>query len=151
MGMTTAGQIVKGSIVGNDLSLQADVPCETMRHAYVCGTNFGKGFNETPVTKTEIVRVATGAGVIQGFHAMAYESGSSASVTFDLKKNGTSVLSGAITVNDATGDRTTVDGTVTSPNVVKDDVLTIVQTVSTSTGMQGTYAWLTMQETAAPV
>lgn len=151
MGMTTAGQIVKWSIVGTDISPQADIACESMRHAYVCGTNFGKGYNETPVSKSEIVRVATGVGVIEGFHAMAYDSGSSASVHVDLQKNGVSVLSAPITVTDATGDRTKVSGVVTTAAVTTDDVLTIHQTVSSSTGMQGTYAWLTLQETSAPV
>jgi hypothetical protein len=73
-------------------------------------------------------------------------SGTAASVTFDLKKNGTTILSSVVTITNATGDRVVVDGTLASTALAAGDVLSIALTVSTSTGMQGPFAWVTVKE-----
>jgi len=43
-----------------------------------------------------------------------------------------------------------VDGTLSSTTVAVGDVLSIALAVSTSTGMQGPFAWLTVEENGAP-
>lgn len=146
------GRIKPGSIIGTDLSVQADVPAEAMRHCFKVGTNFGTAIGGTPVAREELVYVASGPGVVKGFHALCLDTGSSASVTFDLKKNGTTVLSGVITITNATTDAQVQDATLSGiPALVANDRLTMALAVSSSTGMVGPYAFVTIQETSAPV
>lgn len=75
-----------------------------------------------------------------------------ASITVDLQKNGSSILSAPITITNATGDGVVVDGTLSGVTTcVAGDKLTAVVVVSSSTGMQGLWAWATVQETSSPV
>ena len=146
------GRIKSGTIVGPDIATTADILCESMRHAFKAGTNLGFAIGATPTTREELVYVASGAGVVKGFHALCLDTGTSSSVTFDLKKNGTTVLSSVITITHATTDAQTQDGTLSGiPTLVAGDRLTIAMTVSSSTGMVGPYAFVTVQETSSPV
>jgi hypothetical protein len=67
-----------------------------------------------------------------------------------LKKNGTTVLSSVVTITNATADRAVVDGTISNTTVAVGDVLSIAFAVSSSTGMQGPFAWCTIEENGAP-
>jgi len=71
-------------------------------------------------------------------------------VTFDLKKNGSSVLSSVVTVTNATSDRAVVAGTITTSTIAIGDVISIELAVSSSTGMQGPFAWAVIEENGAP-
>ena len=152
MGDILGGRIKPGSVIGTDMSLQADIPAETMRHSFKTGTNFGLAVGATPVAREELVYVASGAGVVKGFHALCIDTGSSASVTFDLKKNGTTVLSSVITITNATTDAQVQDATLSGiPTLAAGDRLTMALAVGSSTGMVGPYAFVTVQETSSPV
>lgn len=151
MGTTTAGRIQPYSIIGTDISGTADIAAEAMRHSFVAGTNFATAIGGTPATREEIVYTASGAGVIKGVHALLNDTGTSTSVTVDAKKNGTTVLSSVITITDSDADRETVDGVLSVTSFVAGDVLSLALTVTTSTGAQGPFAFITLQETASPV
>ena len=113
-------------------------------------TNFNLAIGATPVAREEIRYLCRGDGDIRGFHALLNETGSSTSVSFDLKKNGVSVLSSVVTITHADADRSRHDGTLSSTTFVADDVLSISMAVSSSTGAQGPYACVILSEDVAP-
>lgn len=139
-----------GSIVDSHVATNAAFDADKMQHVYSAGTSFGFAIGGTPTTREEIVYVAKQTGTIRGFHALLNVDGSSTSITFDLKKNGSSILSSVITVTSSTGDRVVSDGTLSSTTLAADDVLSISMTVSSSTGAQGPYAWVDVEENSAP-
>ncbi|NBW11006.1 MAG: hypothetical protein EBR82_23545 [Caulobacteraceae bacterium] len=141
-------QVDAGAIGNQEISSSAAIDTSKMQHLYRRATGFGLAIGATPTTREEVVFVAETAGSVQQFAAMCNDSGTSASVTFDLKKNGVSILSSVVTITHSTGDRVVVDGTLASTALAAGDVLSIALTVSSSTGMQGPFAWVTVKETA---
>jgi hypothetical protein len=87
---------------------------------------------------------------VRAFNALLNVDGSSTSITFDLKKNGTAMLSSVITITNTTGDRVVTAGTLSVTTFAADDVLSISMTVSSSTGAQGPFAWIELEENTAP-
>lgn len=143
---TVTGRVGAYSITSQDVSPSADLPSACMRHIFKPSTDFGLKIGDTPVAAEKIVYVATGVCTVKGFHGLVNAAGSAASITMDLKKNGSSILSSAITITNSTGSRVTVDGTLTSVTLAAGDVLSVPLTVSSSTGMQGPFAWVVVEE-----
>jgi len=139
-----------GQITDQHIATSAAIDADKMQHTYSKGTNFGFVIGGTPTTREEIIDTARATGTIRGFHALLNVDGSSTSITFDLKKNGVSILTAVITITDSTGNRAVQDGTLSSTTLAADDVLSIAMTVSSSTGAQGPYAWVDIEENAAP-
>ena len=148
MGVSTSQQlanpIVTYPVLGSDVSASANIPYTALQRTQVLEEKFGQPIGGTPTTVENIVHVANGAETVIGFHVACYNTGSAASVTVDLKKNGTSILSGVVTVTNATPSRTKQNATIASPSLVDGDVLSMALTVSSSTGMQGPYAQLVL-------
>jgi hypothetical protein len=113
-------------------------------------TDFGIDAASTPTTKTKVVYVAYGAATVRGFHATLNDTGTTTAVSFDLKKNGTTILSETADIAHTDADRTVVNGTLSSTALVAGDVLTMVMTVSSSTGAQGPFAWVNIEEATTP-
>ncbi len=126
-----------------------EIDADKLQHVYQAGTNFGIAIGSAPSAKHEIVHVASYAGTIRGFHAVLNDTGSSTSVTFDLKKNGTTVLSSPITITHSIADKAVQDGTLSSTTFAADDIISIDLAVSSSTGAQGPYAFAVLEETRA--
>lgn len=143
-------QLAAGQVEDQHVSTSTKIDSDKLQHCYRAGTNFNTAIGGTPVTREEIVFVCEVAGTIRGFSALCNDTGTAASVTFDLKKNGTTILSSVITITNATADRAVIDGTLSATSVAVGDVLSIALTVSTSTGMQGPYAYVTIEENGAP-
>ena len=141
-----SGNIAAYSITKQHVSPSADLPSSSMRHIFKPSTDFGLAIGATPTAAEKIIYVASGTATILGFHGLVNADGSSASITMDLKKNGVSILSAPITITNSTGDRVPVDGVLTSTTLTSDDVLTVVLAVSSSTGMQGPFAWVVIEE-----
>lgn len=141
-----------GSVTNEMVSstLANAIDADKLQHVYRAWTNFDLASTATPVARVEIVHVAGYAGTIRGFHAMCIDTGTSASVTFDLKKNGTTVLSSVITITNATTDAQVQDGTLSVTTFNADDYFTIHLAVSSSTGMTGAFAWADFEENTAP-
>lgn len=138
-------------IVGNDaIAANAAIDADKMQHVYKPGTAFGFAIGGTPTTREEIVFIASQAGTIRGFHALLNESGTSTDIDFDLKKNGVSILTAVLTIVHGDGDGTVMDGTLSSTSLAADDILSISMTVTSSTGAQGPFAWITLEENTAP-
>lgn len=99
--------------------------------------------NTTATTETRVIHVARAAGTIEGFRAGSIAACSgAATITFDLKKNGTTVLSSVITLDNANTARVIEAGTLSgSPTVAAGDVLEVVITATASGGTLGTGAF----------
>jgi hypothetical protein len=137
--------------IPNDaISASTLIDNDKLQHLYKAGTNFDLAIGATPVARHEIVYVADKAGTIRNFNCLCNDTGTAASVTFDLKKNGSSVLSSVVTVTNATSDRAVVAGTITTSTIAIGDVISIELAVSSSTGMQGPFAWAVIEENGAP-
>lgn len=113
-------------------------------------TDFGFVIGGTPTTKEILRYVASGDGDIRGFHALLNDTGTTTGITFDLKKNGTTVLSSPISITHADADKLVKDGTLSVTTFTADDVISILMTVTTSTGAQGPFAWAVITEDSAP-
>jgi hypothetical protein len=139
-----------GSITDQFIATSAAIDADKMQHCYKPGTAFGFVIGGTPTTREELVFIASSAGTIRGFHCLLAIDGSSTSITFDLKKNGSSILTAVVTVTDSTGNGVVSDGTLSSSTIAADDRLSISMTVSSSTGAQGPFAWIDIEENSAP-
>lgn len=92
--------------------------------------------NTTATTETRAIHYTVGAtGVLQTFQAgsIAVAVGA-ATVTIDLKKNGTSVLTAVITLNSSSTARAAASATFSSTAIVAGDELEIVITATASGG-----------------
>lgn len=126
-----------------------EVRLTALRHLHIKGTNFGSVVGGTPATAEVTIHRAATSGTIRNFRVYLTADGSSTSIAYDLKKNGTTVLSGAVTLTHSTGDGVAVAGTISSATYSAGDRFTISQTVSSSTGAQGPWAEAEFDETAA--
>jgi hypothetical protein len=143
-------QLDAGSVEDQHISSGTRIDADKQQHLYRASTNFDLAIGATPVAREEIVFVCEVAGTIRQFAALCNDTGTAASVTFDLKKNGTTVLSSVVTITNATGDKAVIDGTLSATTLAVGDVLSIALAVSSSTGMQGPFAYCTIEESGAP-
>ena len=111
-------------------------------------TNFGLKIGDTPATAEYVVYTAEGNETVLGFH-IQMTSGASTNITFDLKKNGSSILSAVVSYTTA-GTRTKSDGTLSSTSLVAGDQLSIAMTVTAATGASGPRAWANILKASLP-
>jgi hypothetical protein len=140
----------KGVVTNDSIADSAAVDADKMQHCYKPGTGFGFVIGGTPTTREEIVFVASQAGTVRGFGCLLNDTGTSTSITFDLKKNGVSMLSAVVTITNATADRAVQAGAISTTTFAADDVLSIAMAVSSSTGAQGPFAFIELEENQAP-
>ena len=138
-----------GEVVDGSISSSTKIDADKLQHIFRHGTNFDLAIGGTPATLEEIVWVATTAGTIRGVHALLNDTGTTTDIDFECKKNGTTVLSAAINFTHADGDKAVKDGTVSVTTFVADDIISLGMTVTTSTGAQGPYAWIDVEENAS--
>lgn len=138
----------KGSIRSEHLDMNNPIDADYLQHIYKPGTNFDLAIGGTPVAREEIVFVASTAGVIRAFHCLLNDTGTSTDVDFDLKVNGTTALSGVVNITNADSDGLVKDGTISSAVLAADDIVSIELAVTSSTGAQGPFAWVEIEETA---
>jgi hypothetical protein len=144
--------ITPGTITTRDVTTtQADILTrDQVRHLHAKDTGFNFVVGDTPTTKEVLIHKARAAGFVRTFYGLLNVDGSSTSVTYDLKKNGSSVLTGVVTVTSSTGDRTSVAGTISGTGAYSaGDVFTIALAVSSSTGASGPLAGADFDEYAA--
>lgn len=152
-----AGQIIgftgfqpPSGTVGDD-ALNANSPAGVTktRHLHSKGTEFGLAVGGTPVASHRMIYTARAAGTVRNFAALCWDTGTSASVTLDLKKNNSSILSAPVTITNATTDKVPQVGTISIAPYVAGDIFTVDLAVSSSTGMTGPFAWAEFDEIAA--
>lgn len=141
--------IDNGVISDAHVATSAAIDSDKLQHLHKKGTNFALAIGGTPAAREEIVYVCEApTAVVRGFHALLNDTGTSTSVTFDLKKNGTTMLSSVITITHSASDRAVSDGTLASTSLVAGDVLSIALAQTATTGAQGPYAWVEVDEAA---
>lgn len=151
MGMSNAFQttpIVTAPIFDADIGANAGIQSSKMQHAHLKDTNLNFAIGATPTSVEYIEHIANGVETVLGFHAGCNATGSAASVTFDLLKNGVSILSAPITVANTDPSKVKKNATIASPTLADGDVLSIKLIVTTSTGMQGPYAQIALNTAA---
>lgn len=139
-----------GSIYDRHISSSAAIGADKQKHAYEPTTNFGLESSATPAAKTFVLRQCQGAGTLRAFYAGLVAGGSSTSITFDLKKNGTTVLSSVVTVANTDGNYSRVAGTISTASYSAGDVFTVVLATSSTTGATGPYATAVFEENTTP-
>lgn len=139
-----------GTVVDESIASSAAIDADKMQHVYKPGTNFGFTTTGTPTSRHELVYVASQAGTFRGFGALLLNTGSSTSITFDVKKNGTTVLSSVVTITNADGSGTVKAGTFSVTAFAADDRISIDMAVTSSTGAQGPFAFVELEENSAP-
>ena len=139
-----------GVVTNESVASNAAIDADKMQHCYKPGTNFGFTTTGTPTSRHEIVFVASQAGTVRGFGCLLLDTGSSTSITFDLLKNGTTMLSSVFTITNATA-YGQVQGVVPSvTSFAADDRISINMAVSSSTGAQWPFAFVEIEENQAP-
>lgn len=137
-----------GTVVNAGVSASAAIATTKVRHRYLASWQ-QPNTNATAETRTiHVVRLpGTITEVVAG--SIVAATGDS-TVTVDVKKNGTSVLSSAIVLNSSNTARVVEDGTVDSAqdDVVADDWIEVVVTVSAGTGTlpTGLFVQVTVEE-----
>lgn len=147
---TTKINLDPGEVLNEHVSESTFIDADKMQHCYKAGTGFGFVIGGTPTTREELVFIATKAGTIRAFHGTFNDTGTSMGITYDLKKNGTTMLSSVISFTHADADKVVKDGTLSVTTFVADDHISIAMTVTTSTGCTGPYAWADIEENDAP-
>lgn len=140
---------VRGQLFADSMSLPANsvgdlevnpsspITADKLEHQYLPGWAQP---NTTATAETRAIHVARGPGTIEGFRAgsIAKNVGDS-TVTVDLRKNGTTVLSAVITLDSGNTNRVVEAGALSgSPTVVAGDVLEVVIAISAGTGTLAT-------------
>lgn len=138
-----------GSVLNEMISDATEIDADKLEHIHVMGTNFDLAIGSTPAAREEIVFVASGAGTIRQFSCLLNDTGTSTDVTFDLKVNGTTVLSAGVQITHSDADGTVKTGTISSPTLAADDIVSISLAVTSSTGAQGPFAQVHIDESAA--
>lgn len=109
--------------------------------------------NTTATSETrviQVVRPANGAAASEFSVGCIAAAVGAATVTVDLKVDGSSILSGVVTIDNTLAAYTPKVGTITAPTLVQGNVLTIVITATASGGTlpTGVFACLKITEAA---
>lgn len=145
---TFTGTTDPGTLTTRDFSAsQSDaLTRDQTRHLHCKTTAFNFVIGDTPTTKEVIIHVAQGAGVLRRYSVGCNDTGTSTSIAFELKKNGTTVLSSAKTITHSDADRSDNAATISVSSYVAGDVFSALMTVSSSTGATGGFATATFDE-----
>lgn len=143
--------IPSGTVNDDDVAADAAIAASKLGHQFQL--TYGQP-NTAATTETRVVHVVHGAaGEIRAFEAgsIAVAVGDS-TVTLDLQKNGTTVLTGVITLDSGNTARVTEAGTIdpAQDTLADGDVLEIVITATVGTGTlpTGLFASVKLREDA---
>lgn len=150
---STSLDIPAGTIVNADVAAAAAVATTKLRHRNQL--LFADGSGTTAATGSRIIGIVEGTvGSIIEVRACAITANlSGATVAVDIHKNGSTVLSGTIALNDTQADLAVVDGTssISSAALARGDVLEVVLTATAGGGTLalGVAVQVTIDEDAA--
>ena len=137
-----AGQALPGTFVDTDFALGAGLQASKMKHQDQKTIDFHLASNGTPVTRTVTAFRAQGPGSLRAFAAFLTVTGTSTSVVFDVKVNGSSVLTSTITIVDTDANEQLFTTTFNAATLNSGDIVTVIMTVSSASGAQGPVALL---------
>jgi len=140
MAGATSVQHKAASVTNADIAAGAGIDYSKVDSLAIAISNFALAIGATPVAREEIVHTCRAAGTMRFFYAGLNDTGTSTSVTYDLKKNGTTMLSAVVTVAHTDSDRQNKQGTLSVTTVAAGDVISMQLAVSSSTGAQGPFS-----------
>lgn len=114
--------------------------------------HFSQDSATTAVAETKSIAVVNGtSGVLQKFSAgsVAICIGAG-TITIDLKRNGTSLLSAPLVLNSSNTARVPVEATIATPSLAQNDLLEVVMTAAAGGGTIGTGAFARLVFTEDP-
>ena len=145
----SAFQPPNGSIGNNQVGSADPIDASKLKHQYLARLVQPSGSSATAVTQA--VHHAHAAGSVVGVEVGAVVAATGAdTVTVDVKKNGTTVLSGVVTLDSSTAAYAAVLGAVAVTAYAAGDTFTAVVTPAHSTGTlpQGLFVSLVLREGA---
>jgi hypothetical protein len=150
MGKIITQQIIldAGDVKNEHISESTEVDADKLQHLYKPGTNFDLAIGSTVATREEIVFVASGPGLIRAFSCLLNINGTTGDSDFDLKVNGSSVLTAVVNQDNADADKGVKDGVINSSALVAGDIVSIAVTRNSSHDGTGPYAWAEVEEGA---
>jgi len=125
-----------GSVSNAQIAPSAAIATSKQRHKH----RKGRGQNGTASAETVGAHVCAGATAT----VVAFKAGSitactgDATITVDLRKNGSSILAAAIVLDSSNTARVAEAASIASPSLVAGDWLEVVVTVNAGTGSLGT-------------
>jgi hypothetical protein len=143
--------VVSAPIDGTDFGGPNPIPASQLPFMFSWLSSFGLKAADAPVTGEYELGFASNPGTLTGFHAKVTVPGSAASVTVDLKKNGTSILAAPITLTSSTPAGTPLNATIVTPTFAAGDRFTALLTMSSNTGMTGVSCRLNGVENSQPL
>jgi len=104
--------------------------------------SYAQPSTQQATAETKVIHVARAAGQVESFVAgLVSKCQDGATVSFDLKKNGTSILTGTVTLSDQHADYETVSGTIDTLSYSAGDVFEVSVTVNAGFGSLGSGAF----------
>jgi hypothetical protein len=137
-----------GTVGDEQVKTDANIDADKLQHLYKVGSNFALAIGATPAAREEVVFVASGTASVRAFKCLLNVTGTTTDVGFDLKKNGTSILSAAVNITNAASDRAVQTGTISAASLTAGDVISLSLATTTTTGAQGPFAWVEIEEVA---
>lgn len=123
-----------------------EIDADKLEHSYRAWSNLATAIGSAPSAREEVVWVARQAGTIREFFAMLNGACTTGTISFDLKKNGTTMLSATVDFTNADAAKSVKTGTFSGAQTyAAGDVLSIAVTVSSGDGT-GPYACATVDE-----
>lgn len=144
-----AMSIPNNAIGDEQVSILSPISADKLEHRNV--VNFSQVHGSAATAERRVVYCAHGAGTLDFAQAgVTVAAVGDSTVSVDVKKNGTTVLSGAIVLDNSNVAFTPEDGTISSAAYVAEDVFEVVVTVSAGTGTlpQGLFVQLVFTEEA---
>jgi hypothetical protein len=145
-GLTASGgmTIPAGAVSNAQVAAGAAIAHDKLDHQYGPLAPLTPG---TAQSETVPTFVARSAGTVLSFKVGAVVANiGAATVTFDLKKNGTTVLTGVVTLNNGDAAYTPKAGTLSgTPTFVAGDVFTVVTVATAGGGTLATGIYATMR------
>lgn len=146
----TSFRLPVNSVINDSVDAAASIETTKLLHQY--RPSYGQDSGADAATGRAVLHVAKGAGSVIDFKVGASTAGTgTASVTVDLKKNGTTVLSADVTLDSATVAFALAAGTISSAAYVAGDVFEWhVKTSSAGSGAKpkGLFLAATFREAA---
>ena len=137
-----------GCVSNSNVSASAGIVASKLEHQYQ--PIYAQESATTAASEVRTLFIARGAGSLTSFNVgniVACIGG--ATIVFDLKKNGTTVLSGTVTINNSHTARQQVAGTISSASFISGDVFELHITASAGGGTLGKGAFAQVKYTEA--
>ena len=127
------------------LSLGANIAASKLVAKRHIGTNFDLAIGSTVANREEVVFVATRACTVDNFFAKLATAATTGTTSFDLKKNGSTILTGTVDLTSSEGTTATAGTLSGSPTLAAGDYLSIQLSNSSGDGLGG-YAYCEVSE-----